>query len=195
MGALLGTWSAMTATKPRRIEGHTSNTEHPILYAQYLKGVIGETTEAGDTYFLPHKLTTVYSINATPLVAVAASNFINGNGTTVGCWYADAATVAGPTQITTAASAGASTIVLTAMTDIADCVNFCWIDILYTSGNKQTVQVTDFAVTTLVATLAEPITEAIAATGTYYTVRGTLITVPTAAVTPTLGFEVIGTFE
>ena len=195
MAAALGTWSAVTATKPMRIEGHTSNVLNPIQYKQFIKGVIGETTEAGDTYYLPHKFNTVTHINATPLVAVAASNFVNGNGTTVGCWYADSAVAQTWTQITTAAAAGATSVVCTAATDIADSLNFCWMDIRYSSGNLQTVQITDFAATTLLATLAEPLTESIATTGTYYQIRGTLITVPTAAATPTISFEVTGTFN
>jgi hypothetical protein len=195
MAAALGTWSALKATKPRRIEGHTSNVEVPILYSQYIKGTVGETTEAGDTYILPHKFTHIYHINCTALTAVAAVNFLYGNGTTVGAFFADSATVAGPTQITTAATAGASTVVLTSATDIADAYNGCWLDIRYASGNIQTVKILDFAATTLVATLAEPLAESIATTGTYYVVRGTLITTASAAVTPTLSFEVIGTFE
>jgi hypothetical protein len=195
MSAALGTWSAVTATKPKRVEGHTSNVEQPIIYVQFIKGVIGETTEAGDTYYLPHKFTKVYHINVTPLAAVAATNFVHGDGTTVGAWFADAATVTGPTQITTVATAGASTVVLTSASAINDTFNFCWLDIRYSSGNVQTVQITDYVGSTTLATLAEPLTESIAATGTYYTVRGTLITVPSAAVTPTLSFEVFGTFE
>lgn len=195
MAAALGTWTSASQTKPKRIEGHTSNVEQPILYVQYFKGTIGETTEADDTYVIPHKFTSVKFITIMPLTADVATQVAYGNGTTVGVWFADSATVLGPTQITTAATAGASTVVLTSATDIADAFNGCWLEIRYASGNKQVVQITDFAATTLLATLAEPLTESIATTGTYYIVRGTLMTVNTAAATPALAFEIVGTFE
>jgi hypothetical protein len=199
MAAALGTWSALTATKPRRIEGHTSNVEQPILYAQWIKGTIGETTEATDTYIIPHKFTKVYFIKHMPLAALVAATMLNGGEVAAGddgVFYADSATFAGPTQITTVATAGASTVVLTSVASAAnDNLNYCWLDIRYSSGNVQTVQITDYVHATTIATLAEPLTESIAATGSYYTVRGTLMTVPGVAATPTVAFEVIGTFE
>lgn len=195
MAAALGTWSALTATKPKRIEGHTSNIEQPILYVQYIKGTIGETTEANDTYIIPHKFTNMYFIDAMPLAADVAPTILYGDGTNVGPWFADTAVAAGPTQITTAATAGASAVVLTSGSSINDVYNFCWVDIRYASGNTQTVQITDYVGATTTATLAEPLAESIATTGTYYTIRGTTMTVNTAAATPTLAFRVTGSFE
>lgn len=194
MAPLLGTFSAWTASKPKRVEGHTSNVESPILYVQYIKVTVAETTEAGDTYIIPHKFNSITHINASPISATGATA-LYGNGTTEGASIAETATVAGPTQITTAATAGATTVVLTSASAIADVYNNCWLDIRYASGNKQTVRITDYAVTTTIATLADPLTEDIAATGTYYTIKGTLMTILSVAATPRIGFEVVGTFE
>ena len=194
MAAALGTWTGLSATKPKRIEGHTSNIEHPILYVQFIKGTIGETTEAGDTYIVPHKFTNIYFINAQPLAATAKTA-LYGDGTAEGAYFADAASITGPTQITTAATAGASSVVLTSGTAIDDVYNGCWVDIRFASGNRQTVKVTDYTGSSALAVLADPLAESIATTGTYYTVRGTLMTIAAAAATPTMGFEVIGSFE
>jgi hypothetical protein len=194
MAAALGTWTGLTASKPKRIEGHTSNVEQPVLYVQYIKGTVGETTEAGDTYIIPHKLNTVIHINATPTSAAGATA-LYGNGTTEGANFSFASIAAGPTQITTAASAGASTVVLTGGSAIDDAYNGTWVDLRFGNGNVQTVKVLDYVGSTKVATLAEPLAEDIAATGTYYVVRGTLITILSVAVTPGISFEVIGTFE
>jgi len=193
MAPLLGTWSVLTQSKPIRIEGHTSNVLAPIQYVQYIKGTVGETTEAGDTYIIPHKLSSITHINAQPITATGTTA-LYGNGTTEGASIAETATVAGPTQITTPATAGASTVTLTSGSAIADVYNGCYVDISYSNGNVQTVKITDYAVTTTIATLAEPLAQDIAATGTYYTIRGTLLTILSVAVTPRIGFEVIGTF-
>jgi len=197
MAAALGTWSALSATKPMRVEGHTSNVEGPIVYRQYIKGTIGETTEAGDTYIIPHKFDVVHFIKAQPLAAVVAATLLNGGEAAAaddGVFYADSATIAGPTQITTAATAGASTVVLTSGTAINDVYNNCWVDIRYSNGNKQTVKVTDYVGASALATLADPLAQDIATTGTYYVIKGTLMTVSGVAATPTLAFEVTGEF-
>lgn len=194
MAAALGTWTGLSASKPKRIEGHTSNVESPILYVQFIKGTIGETTEAGDTYIVPHKFTNVHFINAQPLAATAKTA-LYGNGTTEGAFFADAATVAGPTEITTAATAGASTVVLTSGSAIDDVYNGCWIQLRFSNGNTQVVQVTDYVGSTTTATLAQPLAQDIATSGTSYTIRGTLLTIASAAVTPKIGFEVTGSFE
>jgi len=195
MAAALGTWSAITISKPKRIEGHTSNVETPILYTQYIKGTIGETTEADDTYIIPHKFTNLLFIDTMPLAADVAPTILYGDGTNVGPWFADSAIVTGPTQITTAATAGATSVVLTSGSAINDVYNSCWVDIRYSSGNTQTVQITDYVGSTTTATLAEGLTESIAATGTFYVIRGTVMTVNSAAATPTLKFRVTGSFE
>src|SRR3990172_5839039 len=143
MAAALGTWSALTQSKPKRIEGHTSNTETPILYSMFITGTVGEITEAGDTYIIPHKFTNVTFIATSPISAVGATA-LYGNGTTEGANIADAATVAGPTQITTVATAGASTVVLTSGSAINDVYNGCFIELRFSSGNSQVVKVLDY---------------------------------------------------
>lgn len=197
MAAALGTWSALSATKPLRIEGHTSNVEGPIYYRQFIKGTIAETTEAGDTYCIPHKFNKVEWIGAQPLTAVAAAAAVHGVDATSGLWFADSAVISGPTQITTAASAGATSLVLVSATGSAvnDNYNNCWLEIRYSSGNKQTVKITDYVHSGTVATLSEGLAESIATTGSYYTIIGTLMTIQSVAATPTLAFEVVGTFN
>lgn len=194
MAAALGTWSEVSATKPMRIEGHTSNVEGPILYKQFIKAKVGETTEAGDTYIIPHKFTNVHFINASPISATGATA-LYGDGTTEGANISESAIATGPTQITTAATAGATTVTLTDGSEIADVYNNCWLEIRFASGNKQVVKILDYAATTNVATLAEGLAEDIATTGTYYVVRGTILTILSAAVTPKIAFEVTGSFE
>lgn len=193
MSAALGTWTGLTQTKPKRVEGHTSNVEAPILYVQYIKGTIGETTEAGDTYIVPHKFTNVHFIKTMPFAAVAATALYGDDA--AGAYFADAASVTGPTQITTAATAGASTVILTSGSAINDVYNGCWVDLKFDDGNVQTAQITDYVGSSKTATLATPLAQDIATTGTYYTVRGTLMTITGAAATPKIGFEVTGSFE
>ena len=197
MAAALGTWTAVSQSKPKRIEGHTSNVEAPILYVQYFQGTIGETTEAGDTYIIPHKFTNVKMIKAMPHAAVGATLLNGGEAAAAddGVYYSTAATITGPTQITTAATAGASTVVLTSASAINDVYNNCWVKITFDNGNEQVVKVTDYVGASTTATLADPLAQDIAATGSYYTVLGTLMTVSGVAATPTLSFEIIGTFE
>jgi len=194
MAAALGTWSAVTATAPKRVEGHTSNVEHPINYVQYITGIVGETTEAGDTYIIPHKLTDLEHINLSCLSSTAPS-FLYGTSTTIGAYHSGNGVAVAWTALTTAATAGASTLVLTGASALADVYNNCWLDIRYSSGDVQTVKITDYAVTTKIATLAEPLAEAVATSGSVYRVRGTVLTTASASVTPTLGFEVIGRFD
>ena len=187
MAAALGTYSALSVSKPKRIEGHTSNVESPILYVQYITGTIGETTESGDTYIIPHKFNRVESINVEPLSAT---------GLTLAAAYylADAASVAGPTQITTAATAGASTVVLTSGSSINDVYNGCTLKLQFDNGNSQEVKITDYVGATTTATLAEPLAQDIASTGTFYTVKGTLLTTTGAAATPVVRYAVVGSF-
>lgn len=192
MAAELQYWTAVTNTKPRRIEGHTSNVEHPILYSEYITATLCSNDTAGDTAIIPHKITNPVMINAQP-TELNSGNCLHGNGTTVGAHIA--APASSWNQITTAATAGASTVVLTGATDLADVYNFVTIDIRYASGNVQTVRVLDFAATSLTATLEAPLTESIATTGTYWRYRGSIMTLPTTSTTPTFKFEVIGTFE
>ena len=189
MAAALGTWTSVSQSKPKRLEGHTSNVEHPILYVQYFKGTIGETTEANDTYIIPHKFTSVKFIKAMPLAADVAPTLLYGDGTTIGIWYADATTVTGPTQITTAATAGATSVVLTSGSAIDDVYNNCWLKLRFSSGNDQIVKVTDYTGATTTAVIEDGLAESIGTTGTYYTVLGTLMTVNSAAATPSLALR------
>jgi len=194
MSAALGTWSALEQSKIRRVEGHTSNVESQILYSQFIKGTIGETTEAGDTYIIPHKFKRVQFISASPL-DTKAKTALYGNGTTEGCFFDEAASVAGPTQITTAAAAGATTVVLTSGSAIDDVYNGCFVEITFSNGNTQVVKITDYVGATTTATLETGLASAIGTSGAYYTIRGTLMTIASAAVTPKIGFEVLGYFE
>lgn len=192
MAAELQYWTAVSATKPKRIEGHTSNVESPILYSQFINATLCSNDTAGDTVIIPHKIPNPLFINAQP-TELNSGNCLHGNGTTVGAHIADPAS--SPTQITTAATAGASTVVLTGGSALDDVYNFCWIDIRYSNGNIQTVQVLDYVGSTKVATLAEPLVQSIATTGSYWTYRGSVMTLPTTSTTPTFKFEVIGTFQ
>lgn len=194
MAAALGTWSAITISKPKRIEGHTSNVEHPIQYVQYIKGTVGETTEAGDTYIIPHKFSVVDFISTSPISATGATA-LYGNGTTEGASVGTASSVAGPTQITTAAVAGATAVVLTSGSAINDVYNNCTLEIRFSNGDVQSVKIVDYVGATTTATLAEGLAQDIDTTGTYYTIRGTLLTILSVAVTPTLAFEVKGSFN
>lgn len=193
MAAALGTWTSVSQSKPKRIEGHTSNVETPILYVQYFKGTIGETTEAGDTYIIPHKFTSVKRITGTPLSA-AGGEILYGIDANP-AYFADSVTVTGPTQITTAAAAGATSVVLTSASAIDDVYNNCWLKIRHASGNDQIVKITDYTGSSKLAVIEDGLAEAIATTGTYYTVLGTLMTVTEAVATPALSFEIVGTFE
>jgi hypothetical protein len=200
MAAALGTWSALSVTKPLRIEGHTSNVEGPIYYKQFIKGTIAETTEAGDTYIIPHKFDKVEFIAGMPLTAIAAANALNGGEAAAaddGAFYADSAVITTPIAFTTAASAGATTCVLVTATGSAvnDNYNGCWLVIRYPSGNKQEVKITDYVHSGTVATLADGLAEDIVATTTTYQIKGTLMTISGVCVTPTLAFEVTGTFN
>jgi len=192
MAAALGTFSALSQSKPLRIEGHTSNVEGPILYRQFITATIGETTEAGDTYIVPHQFDNVQFINAQPLDAVGQV-FLTGDDA-AGVFYADAASVAGPTQITTAAAAGAATLILVSGSAINDVYNGCYLDIRFSDGDIQTVKITDYVGATTTATIDQGLAKAVAATGSYYTVKGTLATTGEAAATPTVRWEVIGSF-
>jgi len=194
MAAALGTFSALQQSKPLRIEGHTSNVEGPVLYKQFIKVTIGETTEDGDTYVIPHKFDRVEFINGQPLSATGSQALFGTVTTDEGAHYADSATVVGPTQITTAATAGATSIVLTGASQLADVYNGCTVEIRHSNGDIQNVKVTDYIVTTRVANLDQGISRAIAATGTYFVIKGTLFTVNDVAVTPAIRWEVTGSF-
>ena len=192
MAAAPGTWSSLTVEKPTRIEGHTSNVETPVLYRQYITGTVAETIEAGDTYVVPHKITNPKFVTIMPLTGASAN--ILGVGATASAWV-DLNGYAFPwTACGTAATAGATSIVLTGATDVADHYNGATLDIRHVSGNIQTVTITDYAATTLLATIDTPLTEAVT-TSSAYRVRGGIMTCPSPATTPTVKFEVIGTFE
>jgi len=198
MAAALGTWSALEQSKPMRIEGHTSNVEGPILYRQYIQGTIGETTEAGDTYIIPHKFSNVRFIHARPFSAVGADALFGGNATVgeEGAYFADSAAIISSVQTTTAQVAGATSLVLTTSgSAINDVYNGCFLDIRFSNGDVQTVKITDYVGATKTATLDQGLAQAVGTTGTYYTVRGTLMTITAAVATPELQFEVIGSFE
>lgn len=196
MAAALGTWSALEQSKPMRIEGHTSNTEGPVLYRQLITGIVAETTETGDTYVLPHKFDVVRFIAGQPIGAEGA-NFLLGGTTTLktGASYADSATIISSVQSTGAQVAGSTQFHLTTSgSAINDVYNNCYLDIRFTNGDTQTVKILDYVGATKYATLEDGLANAVAATGTFYTLKGTLITVDDIAVTPTVRFDVTGSF-
>lgn len=197
MAAALGTWSALAQGKPQRIEGHTSNTEGPILYRQIITGTIGETTETGDSYVVPHKFDTVEFIAAQPIGAEGA-NFLLGGTTTLktGASYADSASVISSVQSTGAQVAGSTQFHLTTSgSAINDVYNGCYLDIRFENGDIQTVKILDYVGSTKYATLEDGLAQAVAATGTFYTLKGTLVTVDDIAVTPVVRFNITGTFS
>lgn len=180
--------------KPRRIEGHTSNVENPIMYSQ-LGPIVTASVTAGDSFVIPHKLTNVYHVtitgtNAAGGIAVAGDS----SDTTDGAYVALTAAI--PWEVLGGASAiGATTVTLGASSsEVADVYNGCTLDIRLTSGNVQTFTITDYAATTNVATLNAALTEAVT-TANYYRVRGSVVTTPAAATTPSFSVEVIGNFE
>lgn len=188
MAAALGTFSAVTLGKPRRVEGHTSNVEGPIYYEQFGTVTVGETTESGDTYNLPHKITQPAFISLQPVDA-AGVTFVMATA------IADSGTLNAWTQTTTAQLAGATTIVLTGLSAIDDVYNNCILDIRFSDGEIQTVKVTDYVGSTKAATIDAGLAKAVATTGTYFRLRGTLLTTTGIAITPTFKFRVIGTFD
>lgn len=196
MAAALGTWSALTQQKPMRIEGHTSNVEGPVLYRQFIKGTIGETTESGDTYIVPHKFDIIEYISAQPIGAEGA-NFLLGGTTTLktGASYADSASIITSVQTTTVQIAGSTSFHITASgSAINDVYNGCYLDIRFDNADVQTVKILDYVGSTKIATLEDGLAQAVAATGTFYTLKGTLLTVDDIAVTPVVRFDIIGRF-
>ncbi len=196
MAAALGTWSALEQQKPMRIEGHTSNVEGPVLYRQFIKGTIGETTESGDTYIVPHKFDVIEYISAQPIGAEGA-NFLLGGTTTLktGASYADSASIISSVQSTTVQIAGSTSFhITTSGSAINDVYNGCYLDIRFDNADVQTVKILDYVGSTKIATLEDGLAQAVAATGTFYTLKGTLLTVDDIAVTPVVRFDIIGRF-
>jgi len=195
MAAALGTFSALTQSKPLRIEGHTSNVEGPILYKQFIKVTIGETTEDGDTYVIPHQFDKVEFIQGQPLDEKGAQILFGTVTTDAGAHYADAASVITGVQSTTVQAAGSTSFVLTTSgSAINDVYNGCYLDVRFDNGDIQTVKITDYVGATKTATIDQGLARAVAATGTFYTLKGTLFTCNDVAVTPGLRWEVTGSF-
>jgi hypothetical protein len=182
------TWS-----KPKRIEGHTSNVEQPILYVTY--GVCAPAScDAGGGFYLTHKLSSTKFVSGMPTNAAGATMLYGANAATDGAHFGTSSTVPWET-VGASAIAGATTLTLgSGSSEVADVYNGATMDVQLTSGNIQTVTISDYAVTTNVATFLEPLTEAVAATGTYR-IRGTVVTTVSAATTPTFNCQVIGSFE
>lgn len=193
MAAALQAATAIDFTKPRRIEGHTSNVEHPILYSSY-GTVTLPTTEAGDTYVIPHKISNPKMIKLAPTNAAGAI-MLYGDGTTVGSWTPLTGSAVGFEAVGATALQGATSLTLgSSASALADVYNEAWLDVMFDDGTVQTVQITDYAVTTKIATLSEGLAEAVTAT-CQYRVRGSLLTIPTVATTPSFMVEVVGSFE
>lgn len=182
--------------KPRRVEGHTSNVESPILYRQ-AGTVTSGNLAAGASFVICHKLTNVNHINIIGLNAAGATSlygaasgaatlgaYVNKLGYVINWEALGASAIAGATSVTLGASAGA----------VDDTYNGAWLDITHTNGDIQTVQITDYVGATKVATLKEGLAAAVT-TSNFYKVRGTEYTSPTAATAPSFSIEVIGSFE
>lgn len=188
MAAALGTFSAIDLSKPMRIEGHTSNTEGPIFYRQFGKVKIGEITESGDTYNLPHQITRPWIIVTQPVdavgVAFLAATMIGDSGR-INAW----------TETTTAQLIGASSVVLTGLSAVDDVYNGNYIDIKFSDGTIQTAKILDYTGSSKLAVIDGVLSKAIATTGTFFSIRGTLLTTTAAAATPTFKYMVIGTFD
>ena len=193
MAAALQKATSVVATTPRRVEGHTSNVEHPITYLQTLQIVL-PTTEAGDTYVIPHKISVPNFIKLAPLSAAGAI-MLYGDGTTVGSWTTFTGTAIAWEAVGATALAGATTLTMgSSASALADVYNGAWLDIMYDDGTIQTVKILDYAVTTKIATLNEGLAQAATAT-TKIRLRGTLLTIPTVATNPSFAVEVTGWFE
>jgi len=180
-------------TKPVRIEGHTSNVEGPIYYRQF--GTCAPATvNAAGGFYIQHKIPNVSFISCTPTNAAGATLLSGANASTDGGWLTLAPAIGWQT-VGAVALLGATTLTLgSGSSEIADVHNGAFIDVRFASGNVQTVQITDFAVTSNIATLADGLVEAVAATDVYR-MRGSLFTTVSAATTPTFVCEVVGTFD
>lgn len=183
-------------SKPKRIEGHTSNVETPVLYAQF--GKVSATPTAGDTFAIPHKLTNVKHITITPTNAAAATSLFGAasGAATLGAYITLNGYVINWEALGASAIAGATTVTLGSTgSAVADVYNGCWLDIRHTDGSIQTVQITDYIVTTKVAHLSEGLSAAVT-TANLYRVRGDVYTSPTAAGAEAIfSVQVIGSFE
>ena len=182
-----------TFTKPARIEGHTSNVLQPILYVQYGTCAPATVNAAGGFYIM-HKLPNVKFITFTATNAAGATLLGGANAATDGGWVTLTNQI--PWEVFGAvASAGSSTVTLGAgSSEIADVHNGATIDIQYPNGVTQTTTITDFAVTTNIATLADVTLYSLAVTD-FYRLRGSLFTTVSAATTPTFVCQVVGTFD
>lgn len=192
--ALVST-GTQTWLKPRRIEGHTSNVEVPIQYITY-GTVVPANVTAGDSFVLAHKIPQVTHINLTPTTAGGATALYGAasGAATLGAHVAVANAIPWET-VGASAIAGATTLTLgSGSSAVADVYNGATIDIRLSNGNIQTTTISDYAVTTKIATLTDALVGAVAAAGEYR-VRGSIVTCPTAG--STLGFlaEVVGQFD
>lgn len=188
--------TAVEMTAPYRVEGHTSNVTRPIPYKQ-TGTITSANLTAGDTINIPHKLTVIEHINITPLNAAGATSlygaasgaatlgaYVNKSGYNINWEAVGATAIAGATTVTLGTSASA----------VADVYNNSWLDITHSDGTIQTVQITDYAVTTKVATISEPLSAALT-TANKYRLRGTVYTSPTAATAPSFSVEILGHFD
>lgn len=185
-----------TLTKPRRIEGHTSNVENPIYFSQ-LGTITSGNLAAGDSIVIPHKFTQVMHINITPLNAQGAKSlygeasggatlgaYVDKNGYAVNWEALGASAVLNATALTLGASASA----------VNDAYKDCWLDVALPSGNLQTVKILGYVGATKVATISAPLAEAVT-TSNLYRIRGSILVSPTVATAPSFSVEVVGQFD
>lgn len=170
-------------SKPRRIEGHTSNVVAPIEYSELGDIAVG-TLAAAATFVIPTALNqvahvSITGINAGGSVAVHAAK----NSPAVSWEAAGATSVAGATTITLGSSASA----------VDDVYNGCTIDIM-NGGVVQSAKILDYVGSTKVATLDTSLDDAIT-TDTLYSIRGIIVTSIAGATTPAYSVEVVGTIS
>lgn len=187
--------SLNTLTKPRRIEGHTSNVENPIFYSQ-LGTITSATLTAGDSFVIPHKFTQVMHINITPLNAQGAKSlygeasgaatlgaYVDKNGYVINWEALGASALQNATTVTLGSSAAA----------VNDVYKDCTLDLMLPDGTIQSVKILGYVGATKVATIDAPLASNLT-TSNLYRVRGSVLVSPTAATTPSYSVEVVGTF-
>jgi hypothetical protein len=190
------TTNEIAFSKPKRIEGHTSNVEHPILYRQSGTVTSGNLA-AGDTFAISHRLTNIDHINITPLNANGATSLYGAasGAATLGAYVNKLGYFINFEALGAAGVLGATTLTLGATADaVNSSILNCWLDIAHTDGTIQTVRITNYVGATKIATISEPLAAAVT-TANLYRVRGTVYTSPTAATAPSFSIEVIGSFS
>jgi len=168
-------------SKPRRIEGHTSNVVAPIEYSELGDISVG-TLVAGASFVIPTELTDVSHVNITGT---------NAGGSVV-VWAAKNAPAISSEALGATSVAGATSVKLgSSASTVNDVYNGCTIDITI-NGITQSLKILDYVGSTKTATLDGSVEEALTADATYQ-VRGIIVTSIAGATTPSYSVEVVGT--